>query len=201
MGASQARLEAEAQLDAGRAAADHDDARDLSRARARLELRVEAVDEVADRAGRQRVLAHTGALETAQRRADVEARDVVAERRPTLELHATRRGVDARGGREHHGGARASRQRHDVDLELRRAVLPGREARDHARVDRVGAVEHDRHPRRRQRRHCEAPEHLHVRMAAAHEHELLRDARALHGAADGTVVARPRRTRRYDRAP
>ena len=136
------------------------------------DARVELVDQPRDRARRERVLANAGQVEAAHGRADVEARHVVGERRAALELDPARVRVERDRAREHHARARAPRERHDVDRELVRGVVARDEAGHHARVDRLGPVDHERHAHARDRRHRPAAQHLDVGVAAAHEHEI-----------------------------
>ena len=164
----------ERELDAAGAATDDDD----SKARSGLAVfdslgeSVGATHQIGDRAGRQRVLADPGKLESGDGGADVDRGDIVADGWTVGEVDELLVGVDP--GRRRHDDARhrAARERDDVDLELVGTVLPGDEARDHPRVHRHGTVDDNGHVSRRRGLHGEAADHLDVGVAAPHEDEL-----------------------------
>jgi hypothetical protein len=136
------------------------------------------------------VLDHAGKLEAAHARSDVEARHVVGNRDPAVDLDAARDGIDARGAGEQHARARAPRQRHHVDFELVGGVLAGCEAGHHAGVHRDRTVEHDAEAHAGKRRHHPAAQDLHVGVPAADEHEI--SCRFVsHGTDLRTVLRRP----------
>ncbi len=168
---AQARVEGQGQLDPRGAAAHHDEV-DRAAAREAREAPLELIHEAADRPRGERVLARARELEAAHPRADVEARDVVTERRTTRAVDAAGLGVDARRRREDHARPGAPRERDDVDLALFGGVVAGHEARHHARVEGLGPIEDDRHAQVGHGPHREPADHLDVRVAAAHEHQL-----------------------------
>ena len=165
------RAKREGQLDAAGTRADHHHARPIAPAQRGDQL-FRARDQLGDRPCGQRVLAHAGEIEAAHRRAHVERRGVIGQRRAAVEEDAALGGVDAGGPR--HDGARAGAagQGPHVDLQLVAPVLTCHEARDHPRVDRDGPIHDHREADARHRRHGPAREHLHVSMAAADEDEV-----------------------------
>jgi hypothetical protein len=95
-----------------RAAADrHETHRAALARRDPGDRRVEAVDVVANRPRRERVRAYARKVEPAYGRADVEARDVVAERQMPVDVDPARDRIDRGRGRDDdvRAGASASR--------------------------------------------------------------------------------------------
>ena len=186
--ALEARLKREGQLDAAGARAHHDHARPAAPAQ-RADQVLRARDQLGNGPRGQRVLAHAGEIEAAHRRAHVERRGVVGQRRAAVEEDAALGGVDAGGPR--HDGARAGAagQRPHVDLQLVAPILTRHEARHHPRIDRDGPIHDHREADARHRRHGPAPEHLHVSMAAADEDEVAK--RGGGSAHERSIPARP----------
>ena len=83
-------------------------------------------------------------------------------------------------------------ERKQVDVALPLGVMPGDEARQHARVRRERAVRHERHAHARLRPHAELLQHAHVRMPAADEHDVFdgrsRRRRVHRGEAEKTII-------------
>ena len=186
-----ARAQRERELHAARARAAHDHARAVLLPRPR-HRRIDRRDEPPDRPRRQRELARAWEVEARHRRADVERGGVVVERRATFELDAPLARDDAGRARHHDGSAGAPRERAHVDLEFLASVVPGDEARHHARIDRDRVVHDERHVRARERSHREVAQHLDVRVSSADENEFVRT-RASHSTP--TSHQSPRRSR------
>ncbi len=165
------RIEAERDLAARRAAADDRDSWRAVGPSEGVDSAVQLRDEMADRARGERMGAHARQVEPAHRRTDVDAEDVVLDRRAPLERKRMGDGIDVRRRGQDHAGARPAREGDDVDLELVCRVVPRDEARHHARVDGDRAIEHHDQPCIRGRVHRPAPQHLDVRMPATDEHD------------------------------
>ena len=168
---AQPRVHGECELRAGGAPTDDRDAGAIAFAK-RRQRGVQTIDEAADRSGRERMLAHAGQIEPRHRRADVEARHVVRERRTPLDLDAPRLRVDTQRRGQHDPRARAARERHRVDLELRGGVVARHEPGHHARVDRLRPIDHEGHTNTLHGRHHPTTQHLDMGVSSAHQNEV-----------------------------
>ena len=105
--------------------------------------------------------------------ADVDAGNVIGDRRAIRQDHPPRRAVNADSPAQNHPRAGVSGQLHKVDHDLRVRVVPGDHPRQHARVgrDRVG-IDH-RDPHTGQRFHCPHPQQQGMGVPTPHQHQIL----------------------------
>ena len=159
------RLEAEGQLDATRARADHQKAKRLASsgsARPR-DQRLDARDESLDRPDGEGMQSDAGQVAACDAGSHVERRDVVGQLAPGRRHHPPAPGIDAADRFEHDLRPGPARERDGVDREVRGSVLPGHEARQHPRVDRRIAVDGERELGLRLGSERGLPQHLDVR--------------------------------------
>eukprot|EP00964_Phaeocystis_antarctica_P103740 scaffold68995_cov60-Phaeocystis_antarctica.AAC.2 len=192
----ESRLYRQGELDAARAAAHHHEPD--RRAAGRLLLlhaphdhvptRAEAVDWLHRRDRREwRRPSASGASAVGRlrrdglrRRANVDGEHVVRDGRPTLEQHAALRDVDPARLRVDQPRIREGREPRQVNVALLARVHARDVARQHARVGRLDVARDEREPHARLGAHAEHLEHVHVRVATAHEHEVLDDGCHIH---------------------
>jgi len=114
------------------------------------------------------------------RRADIDGKKIVGERRPVLQQYLATGAIDAGCLGMNQPRAGPGGQPGEIDVAFVERVAAGDEARDHAGVGRLDVPPDQREPHARHRLHAEAFQHMDVAMAAANQHEVLEKGRSLH---------------------
>ena len=173
--AAQAPLHGEDEFDAAGAAANHGN-RHGSRPRAHaIEQREPAVVELLDGLHGDRVRRGPRDALHLRRGADVDGAHVVGHRRTVPAQHEPPRPVEARDLVAEEAGPGEHRQPRQVDVHVVEAVVPGDVARQHSGVRRVGRRADHGEAHAWLGPHAEAPQHAHVAVPAADEHDVPED--------------------------
>ena len=160
------------ELDPAGAAADNGEAKPRHFSRARQQ-RLPACREPVDRLDRDRVLGGTGDIVRAGGRADIDRQNIVSDRRMGIAQQCAIGPVEPDRFVPDQPRAGKSREPAEIDVAFVERIVPGDVARQHARIGRLHVAGNERHAHPGHRPHAEALQHMHVRMAAADENEIL----------------------------
>ena len=130
-------------------------------------------DEAVDRLDRHRVLGGARHLIGVGNRSDVDRQQIICHRRAVPAQHPLVGGIEADRLVMEELGAGEAGQRPEVDMGVIEAVMSGDQARQHARIGRVGIPADQRQADAGDRPHAEALEHGDMAVAAAEQHQIL----------------------------
>ena len=177
---AQPMVDGQRQLDAAGAAANHGDAQRALPVLHPFEEAQPALAQFGDRLHRRRMLGCAGDRTHAGRRADVERHEIVGDRRTILQQHLPVGAIEPECFGMDQARAGPSAEPRKIDVALVEGIGPGDEARDHAGIGRLDVPPDQGDPHTGHRLHAEALHDMDMRMAAAHEHEILEEGRGLH---------------------
>lgn len=177
---AQAMVDGERQFDAAGTAADHGDSQRALPVLDPFEEAQPALPEFCNGLHRRRMLGRARDRVHARRGADIERHEIVGDRRAILEPHLPVDPVEPDRFGTDQPCAGPGTQPRQVDMAFVEGIAAGHEARDHAGIGCLDVPTDQGEPHPGHRLHAEASQHMDMRMAAAHEHEVLEEGRSLH---------------------